>query len=481
METATLTDGRTVTYLPDVIGEGGMKKVYLTADRRSVVCFFKDQGLRLDPNRLARLQAILGKFNPTTDPATGPYFRELFCWPTGIVVAPQFGVLAPAYAKNFFFAGGPWQGKEKEGRWFSSPKLRKLLPAGERGHWGNYLQVCLRMARAVRKLHRTGLAHSDLSSKNVLIDPPGGRCTVIDIDALVVPGVFAPDVLGTPGYIAPEVLATQHLPFDHKDRKLPSNRTDLHALAVLVYEYLLRRHPLRGPKVNGRTTEEDELLSLGAKALFIEHPRDTSNHVPGLAVGSRQLGPYLPALFERAFVDGLHQPADRPGADDWESALARSQDLLLPCGNPDCDEKWFLYAGDPPTCPWCRWQQREPVPVLEFHYPLSGRRGQYRPEGHRLAAHDQRRLHRWHVYRHVRPGEGVDEEVLAYVARQHGRWLLVNRALDSLVSPAGNPVARGQACALNDGDELLLAQEEHGRLVTVRMSPAADCRRSETP
>jgi hypothetical protein len=468
--TATLSDGRKVSYLPDLIGEGGMKRVFFTTDKSSVVCFFKDQGLRADPNRMARLEAILGKFNPTTDPDSGAYFRDLFCWPTGIVVAPQFGVLTPAYPRNFFFAQGPWQGKEKEGKWFSSPKLRKLLPAAERGHWANYLQVALLMARAVRKLHLTGLAHSDLSCKNILIDPAGGRCAVIDIDSLVVPGVFAPDVLGTPGYIAPEVLATQNLPVTDRRRKLPCNLTDLHALAVLIYEYLLRRHPLRGPKVNGTTTEEDELLSMGSKALFIEHPADSSNHVPGITVGYPRVGPYLAPLIERAFVHGLHDPAQRPGADDWENALARSQDLLLPCGNAACEEKWFLYLdGEKPRCPWCGWAQTEPVPVLEFHYTPAGRRGQFRPEGHRMAVYHQRRLYRWHVYRNVRPVEGVDDSLAAYFLRHQGRWLLVNQNLRGLVSPAGNPVPSGQACELVDGAEILLAAEEHGRLVTVKM------------
>ena len=270
--TATLLDGSRVPYRPEQIGEGGMKRVFFTADRQSVVCFFKDLRLKTDPNRMERLKAILGRFNPTTDPQTGKYFAELFCWPTGVVTDPQFGVLAPTYPKNFFFKTGPWQGKEKEGKWFSSPKLRKMLPAEERGVWSDYLRMCVPMARAVRKLHLTGLAHSDLSSRNVLVDPPGGRCAVIDIDSLVVPGVFPPDVLGTPGYIAPEVLATQSLAADDRNRRLPSNLTDLHALAVLIYEYLLRRHPLRGPKVNGQTAEEDELLSMGLKSLWIENP-----------------------------------------------------------------------------------------------------------------------------------------------------------------------------------------------------------------
>jgi serine/threonine protein kinase len=467
-----LQDGRKVAYLPDPIGEGGMKKVYFTADKKSVLCFFKDQALQRDANRMKRLEAILGRYNPTTDSTTGPYFRDLFCWPTAIVLKPEFGVMTPTYAGNFFFGSGPWQGKEKEGKWFSSPKLRKMLPAAERGNWSDYLRLCQMMARAVRKLHLTGLAHSDLSCKNVLVDPPGGRCAVIDIDSLVVPNLFTPDVLGTPGYIAPEVLATQNLAWDNPGRKLPSNLTDLHALAVLFYEYLLRRHPLRGPKVNGKTAEEDELMSMGQKALYIEHPKDDSNRVKNLAVACDRLGPYLPALFTRAFVDGLHKPPARPNADDWETALARSSDLLIPCGNAACDEKWFVYIeGERPRCPWCGWQLIEPMPVLELHFNPAGRKGTYRLEGHCLVGHHQKTLHRWHVYRNIRPVEGVDPAPQAVVMKHQGRWLLVNRELNSLVSPAGNPVPKGQACELRQDDEVMLAREDHGRLAMVKMIP----------
>jgi hypothetical protein len=467
---ATLADGRTVEYLPELKGEGGMKRVYFTADGKSVVCFFKDQSLKGDPSRRKRLDAILGKYNPTTHPETGKYFMDLFCWPTGIVTAPQFGVMTPKYSKNYFFATGPWTGKEKVGKWFSSPKLRRMLPAGERGNWLNYLQLCFQMSRAVRKLHLTGLAHSDLSSNNVLIDPSHGRCAVIDIDSLVVPGTYPPDVLGTPGYIAPEVLATQHLAVDDKKRFLPCNFTDLHALAVLIYEYLLRRHPLRGPKVHSQNPDEDELLSMGPKALFIENPTDASNNIEGLSVLVEQLGPYLHGLMLKAFVDGLHHPNSRPGAYEWEKALYQTQDLLMPCTNSSCDEKWFVYLdGQPIRCPWCKTEQREPVPLLEFFYSPQGRRGQYRDEKYKLTAHDQRRLHRWHVFSNVKPSEGVDEEVLAYITKQQGHWLLVNRALNTLVSPAGNPVPVGQACALADGDEVVLSKEDNGRLATVRM------------
>ncbi|MEI2422567.1 lipopolysaccharide kinase InaA family protein, partial [Arthrospira platensis SPKY2] len=133
-------------------------------------------------------------------------------------------------------------------------------------------------ARAVRRLHNAGLAHSDLSNKNVLIDPTSGECLIIDIDSLVVPQLFPPDVLGTRGYIAPEVLSTIHLPLNDPQRKHPSTATDQHALAVLLYQYLLGRHPLEGPRTYPATSaEEQERLEMGSKALFVEHPRDISN------------------------------------------------------------------------------------------------------------------------------------------------------------------------------------------------------------
>lgn len=97
-------------------------------------------------------------------------------------------------------------------------------------------------------MHAAGLCHSDLSYKNVLIDPELGHACIIDVDGLVVPGKFPPDVVGTPDFIAPEVVKTSHLPKDDPRRVLPSIATDRHALSVLIYMYLLFRHPLRGGK-----------------------------------------------------------------------------------------------------------------------------------------------------------------------------------------------------------------------------------------
>jgi hypothetical protein len=464
---ATTKDGKAIEYVevPDPPA-GGMKKTFFSPDKSYVVQFFHDAQAANDANRHARLDAVLGRFNPTNAPEAGEYWKRLFCWPTAIVGKPTLGIVAPTYPSNYFFATGPFKGKEKKGKWFSSPKLRGYLPEAERGTWINYFQICILIARAIRRLHQAGLAHSDLSCNNILIDPSRGVSVVIDIDSLVVPGMFPPDVLGTPGYIAPEVLATQHLPLNDPNRKHANARTDQHALAVLLYEYLLFRHPLRGPKIHSATSaEEDELLSMGAKALFVEHPSDQTNRPPDLRGLTADLGPHLADLFQRAFVKGLHAPNDRPGAIEWERALIKTWDLMHPCGNPTCQNKWFVvHTPKALTCPFCRTKLASPVPVLKLR--KEARPGQWMQDG-TVVVYNGLGLFPWHVFDHVFPGEKADRTRQGYVSLYQGKWVLVNEKMASLTSPGGSRVGPGAAVELKPGTPFRLSQEAHGRMAEV--------------
>ena len=348
------TDGSTVEFVDEIIGSGAMKDVYFSPDKSYVVGFFRTPQ---DANAKDRLQNIVGKYRDKIfGQEGGDYWENLFCWPTKLVEwNGKLGMVCPAYKKEFFFSGGRFAGKEKEGKWFASAKLRnKFLEADQKGSWLTHFHLCLQIARAVRRLHAAGLAHSDLSYKNVLVDPVRGRAAVIDCDGLVVPGKYPPDVVGTPDFIAPEVLQTRSLPLRDPGKKLPSIQTDRHALAVLIYMYLLYRHPLRGGKVNDLDAAKDEELSMGAKALFVEHPTDKSNRPKTANLAPAELpqgdvdklpyticGPYLKDLFDRAFIQGLHNPSLRPTAQDWETALVKTTDLMQPCQNPACEAKWF--------------------------------------------------------------------------------------------------------------------------------------------
>lgn len=92
------------------------------------------------------------------------------------------------------------------------------------------------------------------------------------------------------------------------------------------------------------------ICSYGSNALFIEHPTDKTNRVKAGQLGKSELpqgdpdklpyticGPYLKKLFDRAFIDGLHNPSARPTAQEWEVALVKTCDLVQPCQNPKCE------------------------------------------------------------------------------------------------------------------------------------------------
>lgn len=482
----TASDGTTVQFVDEVIGSGAMKDVYFSPDKKYVVGFFRNKQDVQSKDRLKNITEVYRDriFNQ----AGGQYWENLFCWPTKMVEwEGKTGIVCPTYKSHFFFSSGPFKGKEKEGKWFASAKLRnKFLPATEKGTWLTHFHMCIQIARAVKRLHAAGLAHSDLSYKNVLVDPVTGRASIIDIDGLVVPGKFPPDVMGTPDFVAPEVLETKNLPLGDPNKKLPSIATDRHALAVLIYMYLLYRHPLRGGRVCDLDPAKDEELSMGAKALFIEHPTDKSNRPKLQQLAPSELpqgdisklpyticGPYLKVLFERAFIDGLHNPSARPTADEWETALVKTTDLMQPCQNSTCESHWFVFDNTTkPKCPFCGKEYHGQLPVMNFYY--SPRQGEFKLENYRLMVYDNQTLYMWHVNRFITPNEKTSDADKRPVGDFHfhnGRWILINRRDDVVFKDVDSDreIHRGEFIELTEGKKILLSKEDGGRLVIVQL------------
>lgn len=485
MGEATLADGRKIPYvITDNPPRGGMKYTYFAPDKSYVVQFFNEPN-KIDRNMAARLEAIIGRYNPTIPESKGgaigndeklaSYFAGRFCWPTDLVVAPEFGIVSPAYPKSFFFDEGASQfldlkGKDKKSNWFTSSN-RRFLNKNELGDFRSMIQMSLLLARSIRRLHQAGLAHSDLSNNNVLIDPKTGNCVVIDIDTLVVPGLFPPEVAGTRGYIAPEVLSTMELDRNDPRRKIPSSVTDLHALAVLIYEYLFFRHPLMGPKIySSESAERDDYLGLGPMATFIENPDDTSNRPSALKTTIKDLGPVMENLFLRAFVDGLHNPALRPSAMEWERGLVKTWDLLHKCSNPACEKKWFvLHDVNNPVCPFCGTRITDKNIVrFELSSEVRGHDGEWRSYSE-LDVVNNTPLFKWHLYSNVFADEKADKSLQAYVCCHNGEWFLINRNAEGMLSSQGNPVPAGQAIRLTDGMVFRGSRYERGMLIKVRI------------
>jgi hypothetical protein len=159
-------DGDTVEFVDEIIGSGAMKDIYFSPDKSYVVGFYKTPQ---DAQAKERLQMITSKYRQNIfGQIGGDYWKSLFCWPTAMLEwNGRLGLVAPTYGKDFFFQFGSRdndklqiKGKEKEGKWFTAASLRsKFIDQRELGNWLNYVKICLLLARAMRRMHMTGLAH----------------------------------------------------------------------------------------------------------------------------------------------------------------------------------------------------------------------------------------------------------------------------------------------------------------------------------
>ncbi|WP_259014651.1 helix-hairpin-helix domain-containing protein [Emticicia fluvialis] len=487
---------KTYQYVDGEPKRGGVKDVYFSPDRKYVVAIFRD---KQDFNQRERLIRITDKYyKQIKEKEAGDYYlEEIYRWPTDVIEFDgKLGIIVPIYKPKFFFKKGYVssdliKGEEKNGKWFAGAKFRNKkfplsLDESELGNWMSYFQVSVNIARGVKKMHSMGLSHSDLSYNNVLVDPVSKSACMIDLDGLVVPGLFPAEVIGTADFIAPEVLATKHLNKSDPNRKLPKRETDLHALACLIYMYLLHRHPLKGGKVHDLDTEKDDLLSMGEKALFIEHPTDKANR-PKLDQVSKwdlfwadvsQLpytitGPYLKTLFDKAFIDGLHNPMQRPTADEWEQALLKTTDLMQPCSNTACEQKWYVFNNtNKPKCPFCGTYHQGTLPVLDLYYQFKP--AVWKPENHRLMVYHNQYLFQWHVNRNIIRNEKLTDAQkipLGYFTFHNGKWVLVNQKLTSLKDLTEDKlIPINSMVELTDGKRLLLSNEEGGRVVLITMA-----------
>lgn len=494
---SVIDSSKTYEYVDDGNPKkGGVKDVYFSPDRKYVVAFFRDP---LDFNQKERIKRIVKLYldNIKNGNSSDYYLDEIFRWPYDAVeLNGKTGVIVPIYNSKFFFKKGYQsneliKGGEKVGKWFTTPSFRDKqyplsLDKAELGDWLSYFQIAINISRGVKKMHQMGLAHSDLSYNNVLVDPVTKSAAIIDIDGLVVPGLFPPEVIGTADFIAPEVLKTKHLKLQDSNRILPNQKTDLHALAILIYMYLLRRHPLRGGKIWDLESERDEVLSMGEKAIFVEHPTDQINRVRVDHLKKWNLfwgdpskipytvtGPYLSELFKKAFIDGLHNPLLRPIANEWETALVKTVDLIQPCSNANCDEKWYVFENtSKPKCPFCGTPHKGTLPVVDLYYKFKD--NVWKPENHRLMVYHNQYLFKWHVSKKVIRNESLtalDKKPVGYFTFYQNKWVLVNQSLPNMKDLTEDKIIPTNSMVeLTDGKKIMLSDEEGGRLMYITLT-----------
>ena len=184
-------------------------------------------------------------------------------------------------------------------------------------------------------------------------------------------------------------------------------------------------------------------------------------------------GPHLKPLFDRAFIGGLHDPSQRPTANEWEEAFMRTIDLVQPCRNPNCWAKWYVFDNmSRPVCPFCHTPYAGKLPVLNFY--SSRQAGKYLPDNHRLMVWSGQSLFPWHVNRNISPNERLTDEEkqrVGYFVLHDGTWWLVNERLHALTDITHQRrIPIGDKVALQDQGQLLLSKEEGGRLAMVQIA-----------
>ncbi|WP_223592409.1 protein kinase domain-containing protein [Neobacillus bataviensis] len=232
--------------------------------------------------------------------------------------------------------------------------LAKLINVSTKvpfGEWYNVLtgglkkrlEISTSLSKCFRNLHIHGLCYCDISPNNILVAMKAKSIVLIDPDNLTSTGTFKNTILGTPRYIAPELFMGANQ---------PNSLTDTYSFAVILFELLRLGHPLLGDDILENTPEVEE-HALKGNAVYVDHPEDASNRNTRILPAQFAFTEELKSLFERTFVDGLHDSTKRPTISEFRVACQQAEDLLMTCKNPDCSATFYYQADKALECPWC--------------------------------------------------------------------------------------------------------------------------------
>ena len=294
------------------IGEGGQGEVYLgdlSGQQVAVKWYFPYYPHQEDVRQ--RLQYLITNGAPS----------DRFLWPFALLNSPNvpsFGYAMQLVERSFQTLPDLWSQEPR-------PSLRVLATVG------------MNLAHSFLQVHAKGLCYRDISDRNIFYDPRTGEIRIADNDNVGVkdkPG----EVAGTWEYMAPEVA---------RGETPPNRATDLHSLAVVLFQIFMVQHPLSGKKelaIPPNLSQENRIRFYGKEPVFIFDPVDHSNEpIPGYPEYDNALHywPIYPQfvrnLFTRAFTTGLHDPVNgRVAEGEWRQAFSRLRDCIFNC--PACNE-----------------------------------------------------------------------------------------------------------------------------------------------
>lgn len=324
------------------LGEGGQGAVYVVEGRhgRYALKWYNREQATEEQKKNIRDLAQSG--------APRGAAGKRFIWPLDLVTAAKsahFGYLMPLIDRQRFAElGEVWAGL-------------KARPS-----FSTMCEISYQIANSYRTLHLNGYCYRDISAGNLMFDPLTGEVLICDNDNIGINRQSTCQVWGTMAYMAPELI---------RGDATPSTESDLHSLAVLLFQLWLWHHPLHGA-VESRFRCWDlpaQRYLYGKNPLFIFDPHDTRNHLPSKHVGVQQVWQLCPsslrALFTRAFTIGLNEPAKRVTEGEWQRLFLQLKDTIVLCA---CRAENFWQAE---TAPLHCWHCHQPIPLpprMRFTY-----------------------------------------------------------------------------------------------------------------
>jgi DNA-binding helix-hairpin-helix protein with protein kinase domain len=321
--------------LAGFIGAGGQGEVYQVRHRgldKALKWYYSESAT---PTQREIVEDLVGR----------RFHDERFLWPQALVVGDKgrFGYLMRLRPSSFAGLSAHFRRDPN-----LHVKHRELLTA------------CIHLVEAYRALHSQGIAYRDISQGNVFFDPGSGEVLVCDNDNAIVEGKDA-GIAGTDDFMAPELVRRD-------PGATPRTQTDLHSLAVLLFEMLTTQHPLKGALeyridcIDGAARAQ----LYGIDPVFVFDPDDTRNRpVAGEQDAMQAAWDAVPQslqrLFTAAFTEGLHQPERRVRETQWRDALSAARDTVAYCQH--CDRQNIFDQGQIGRQPCWGCQQTLAVPL----------------------------------------------------------------------------------------------------------------------
>ena len=317
---------------------GGEGSVYMSCDGQHVIKVYH----RAPPSKTELLRTVV-----RLGYCLAPFEERLLAWPLGVATRldrrPCVGVVTRCVRPPF------------------QALVQMILPRAAQQcfrqglSYINLMKIARNCAAGIANIHVKGMVHADIHYRNVLVDPKSAQVVVIDLDGLVVDGFLPPQVDGMMGFMAPEIILRKAKPNELSDR---------HSLAVLILHILLLRNVMQPLHCYDEEDQQrSDMAAYGEYACFSENPVDQRNRPANLGVpfyrngclSCQSLTPRLQSLSEQSLLHGLHNPAARPSAKEWEVALGEAIATIFRC--PQCSQDFIYPAWLTPAqrrrCPFC--------------------------------------------------------------------------------------------------------------------------------